>query len=129
MRPRPVQWATMRPSNGTSPRIADSSVVLPAPFGPNDRVQRAPLDGERKIREQCLARRAQRETRNLEQRIFEQEIRRIGVTLFSKKCFFSYSPNLLFHFTSARIIVSAFCCISRSNLSAVNGPDAMWLMT
>jgi hypothetical protein len=24
--------------------------------------------------------------------------------------------------------VSAFSCISRSNLSGVNGPDAMWLM-
>ena len=30
--------------------------------------------------------------------------------------------------TSARIMVSAFCCISRSNLSAVKGPEATWLM-
>jgi hypothetical protein len=30
--------------------------------------------------------------------------------------------------TSARIIVSTFCRMSRSNRSAVNGPDAIWLM-
>ncbi len=46
MRPRPAQCATMRPSNGMRPRTADSRVVLPAPFGPTMRVQRAPLDGQ-----------------------------------------------------------------------------------
>jgi hypothetical protein len=34
MRPRPAQCATIRPSNGTSPRMADNSVVLPTPLGP-----------------------------------------------------------------------------------------------
>ncbi len=54
---------------------------------PDEGVQRAALDAEREIRKQRLARGPQREAGNLEQRIFEQEIRRIGVTFVFQKEF------------------------------------------
>ncbi len=34
MAPVPVQFITMRPSNGIWPSTAESSVLLPAPLGP-----------------------------------------------------------------------------------------------
>ena len=102
-RPSPRQWQTIRPSKAIWPRIAASSVLLPAPLGPTMTWSDAARDRERHAR-RAAPRAARRTVSSI-----DLEQRRIGRRRGHASV------------TSARIIVSTFLCISRSNLSAVYG--------
>ena len=80
--------------------MAESSVLLPAPFGPDDDVDAAAPNAQPHVVEQRLAMAPHGEAVDLEERGRLAAVGHASVT-------------------SARIIVSTFRCISRSNLSAV----------
>src|SRR5262249_18525424 len=87
----------------------DEERRLAASVWPDDHVDRSALDAQRHVRKEVLALARDRHVEKLDERRL---------------------AGLLGHasLTSARIIASTLACISRSNRSAVKGPDAMWLM-